>query len=321
MPDGGCGDVHDVNVAYLWVACTRMTPQGPRGVVKALSVYDGSLVGEVDVGLTATVSGQPACTVQKRSIARAVRTDPATGVVYVVGEAWCGTGPRTAFLAGLTTEATTVLWEKRIFADPGTSSSAAYALAVDQSITVAGSRTLANASAPTAHVAQFLKTGDSTGRGLDVATPGPSAAYAVSAEPSGTTLYVGATREGASSGPQGVVIAFTAVLTKRWEQSLDGAQVYGVAALTDGVVTAGGTRRFLPFWPVTDPLGTLVGQPAPGPPRGFMMRFDTDGTLRWTRYLQGGPVVGIGLQGEREQGETVFVHVVGAGYVESFRVK
>jgi subtilisin family serine protease len=331
---GGCSDVHDAGVAYLWLACTRMTPQGPSGAVRAIDTSDGAQVGETAVGLGLAPAGQP-CT-QPRSIARAVRVD-ANGGVYAVGDAWCGTGQRTAFLAKLDTQASTILWQKRIF-DQGTSSSVAYALAVANStLTIAGAQT-SPASSPTARVGQFRS---SDGLPLAAASPAravPSAAHAVSADEASQRLYAGAT-EGAPGAPLGVLSAFTPGLTKLWEQRLDGAQINGVAALKDGVLAAGETRRLLPFWPITAPAtAAFVGRPL-GRPRGFLMRFDESGALRWTRYVEGA-VVGIAAQGQHELGDSVLADAIGVSpelpcssstglclqpprtsFVESFRVK
>jgi hypothetical protein len=260
--------------------------------------------------------------------------------VYVAGEAWCGTGARTAFLSMLDTQASTILWEKRIF-DQGTSSSAVYALAVGGGkVAVAGARTLSTASSPVARVAQFSAGGAPLGAGVDLATPGPSAAHAIAEDAASGDLYVGATREDAS-GAVGSLTKFTSSLTTVWDQTLNGARIYGVTVLKDGVVAAGGTRRVLPFTPVTDPiLNSLVGMRL-NPSRGFLSRFDRDGTLRWHHYVGGEQVVGLTLEGQRELGSSVLANVVGApprepctappgiscltppaaSFVESFRIK
>jgi hypothetical protein len=333
---GGCTDIHDAGAAYLWLACTRMTPQGPSAVVQAVSVYDGAQVGETPVGLGMTPAGQ-SCT-QPRSVARAVRVD-ANGGVYAVGDAWCGNGEHSAFLAKLDTQATTILWQRRIF-DQGTSSSVAYALAVDNSrITVAGAQT-SGASPSTARVGQFRA---SDGALLTAVSPstaaGPSAAYAISEDEASQRLYVGVT-EGVPGGTTGVLGGFTLALTKLWEQRLDGAKIYSVAALQDGVLAAGETTRLLPFWPITDPAAAaFVGLPLQRA-RGFVMRYDGSGALRWTQYVKGGAIVGIVAQGQKELGESVLADAIGVSpelpcppspgiclqaprtsFVESFRIK
>lgn len=338
VSNGGCADVYDINIAHAWLACTHTTPQGPSGIVKAVSVLDGSLLYEVPVGFGAAAAAGQTCT-NKHSIARAVRLDTVTNWVYAVGEAWCGTGPRTGFLAELDTQASTVVWEKRVFFDQNTKSSAAFAVAARSGIiTVAGSQTLNNGTSPVARVAQFSKTGASIGTGISLATPGPSAAYAITADDANGDLYVGSTRETAS-GAVGVVDAVTPALGNLWEQTLDGAHLYSLAAVhEDGVIVAGGTRRFLPSVPVIPPWQALVGLSLGPTDRGFLIRFDAAGTLRWTHLVDGGPVVDVSLQGANESGDNVIAHAVGVApqtpcsaphclqpplvsYVESFRVK
>jgi hypothetical protein len=312
MSDGSCADVYDAGISHIWLACTSTTTRSLTALVRVVSVYDGTQMGQVVVGQSAAMP----CTLpnQPHSIARVVRVDNTTGAVYVAGEAWCGTGPRTAFLASLDTPAQKVLWEKRIF-DQGTKSSGAFALAVGNGvITVAGHQTLNTPGAlRTAHMQNYSpNTGMPLGPGTDL--NGPSTANAISIDEGSGDLYMGATRE-SGNGNVGVVVCFNSGLTKIWERNLDGANVFGVEALKDGVIAAGGTRRFLPQSPAISQPFQLVGLPMVSPSqgdRGFLMRLDTGGALRWTHYVDGGSVTGIAIQDRQELGDDVFIHAVGA---------
>jgi hypothetical protein len=297
ISQAGCADIDDIGIAHLWVACTRLTSQVPQGFVRAMSVYDGTTVGESAVGLGLPVAGQTCG--QPRSVARAVRVDSG-GSVYAGGDTWCGTGTRNGFLAQLDTPAGYTFWQRRIF-DQGTTSSSANALAAGGGIV-----TVAGAADGAARFGQFRASDGLPLTSFSPALAGPSAAYAVSQDEASGRVYASAQ----DASGTGVVYAFGAGLTKQWEQSLSGARINAVAALKDGVLIAGETTRYLPFWPVTDSHSMiLVGMPL-GRPRGFLMRYDQSGALRWTHYVNDGAVVGLAAEGRAESGSSILADVV-----------
>jgi subtilase family protein len=326
ITQAGCADIDDIGIAHLWIACTRLISQVPQGFVRAASVYDGTTVGESPVGLGLPVAGQTC--VQPRSVARAVRVD-SDGSVYAGGDASCGTGTRNGFLARLDTPAGYTFWQRRIF-DQGTTSSSANALAAG-----GGIATVAGAADGSARIGQFRASDGLQLASFSPPLAAPSAANAVSQDEASGRVYASAQ----DANGTGVVYAFGAGLSKQWEQSLSGARINAVAALKDGVLVAGETTRYLPFWPVTNPFGkSLVGMPL-SRPRGFLMRYDQSGALRWTRYVNDGAVVGLAAEGRSESGSSILADVVGIkpnppcppgpwaclqlpdrGFAESFRI-
>jgi hypothetical protein len=343
LPDGACTDVHDANIAHAWIACTRVASGGrQQGFVRAILALDGSTVGQVDVGRTAAGCSGSA---QPQSIARAVRSNSTTGAIYVVGEAWCGSGPRHAFLALLDTPATTVLWEQRIF---GTTDleSAAYGLVVRQQpnaiVVVAGYRTAGSGSVRRARVEQFLDQGVSIGAVsigpvYDDASAVSSAAFAVALDAASGDVLVTSQRD-APGAPFAVVQRLDPTFSVAWESTFASARIQGLAALKDGLLVAGHSDRVLPTWPHLPPPPPQLPPGMPlGESRAFLMRLNPDGGLRWTHYVEGHRVEALGLQGELELDGTSIAHVVGGrdsqpctvvppgcpvvGFVESFRVK
>ena len=327
--NGGCADIEELNVAHLWLACTRVTTQVPQGRVRAVNVADGSTAGEstVGAGLGHPAAGATICN-PAQSVARAVSVDP-NGAVYVGGDTWCGAGVRSGFLTQLVTLADHTLWQERIF-DQGNGPSAAFALAAGSGVV-----TVAGMQSSTARIEQFSRSGGaSTNLSFSPAIAAPSAAFTVSQDRASGRIYASAQ----DANGAGFVYALSSGLSKQWEQRLDGARINAVAALKDGVLVAGVTTRGLPFWPVTNPLATaLVGRPLASP-RGFLMRYDEAGTLRWTHYIDDAAVVGLTAEGRAELGDSVLADIAAvkpalpcppgggvclqpANFVESFRIK